>query len=129
MREGTDDELNNAEGASSESENLKIEVLRVISRALESKADNPTGILDFDHRKGVDFYQEVTKFEVELIRQALVYTKNNQRAAARLLGLKTTTLNSKVKTYNLDVRSKDSKNVNSDRRQNRLINRPNRQPR
>ena len=108
MREGIGDGPQDAEDASAESEILKIEVLKVISRALESKADNPTGILDFDHRKGVDFYEEVTKFEVELIRQALVHTKGNQRAAARLLGLKTTTLNSKVKTYNLDVRSKDS---------------------
>jgi DNA-binding NtrC family response regulator len=97
-----------AESDPSDSETLKLEVLRVISRALESKVDNPTAILDFDHRNGVDFYQEVTKFEIELIRQALVCTKGNQRAAARLLGLKTTTLNSKVKTYNLDVSSKNS---------------------
>ena len=97
-----------AESDPSDSETLKLEVLKVISRALESKVDNPTAILDFDHRNGVDFYQEVTKFEIELIRQALVCTKGNQRAAARLLGLKTTTLNSKVKTYNLDVSSKDS---------------------
>jgi DNA-binding NtrC family response regulator len=115
MREGIGDGPKEAEDASSESESLKIEVLKVISRALESKADNPTGILDFDHRRGVDFYQEVTKFEVELIRQALVHTKGNQRAAARLLGLKTTTLNSKVKTFNLDIRSKDFKKVSGDR--------------
>ena len=108
MRKGIGNRSEGAESDRSDSETLKIEVLKVISRALESKADNPTGILDFDHRKGVDFYEEVTKFEVELIRQALVHTKGNQRAAARLLGLKTTTLNSKVKTYNLDVRSKDS---------------------
>jgi DNA-binding NtrC family response regulator len=92
----------------SDSQTLKIEVLKVISRALESKADNPTAILDFDHRTGVDFYEEVTRFEIELIRQALEYTKGNQRAAARLLGLKTTTLNSKIKAYDLDVRSKKS---------------------
>ena len=83
-------------------------MLKVDTRALKSEVDNPTAIFDFDHGNGVDFYQEVTEFEIELIRQALVCTKGNQRAAARLLGLKTTTLNSKVKTYNLDVSSKDS---------------------
>ena len=108
MRKGIGNRSEGAESDRSDSETLKIEVLKVISRALESKADNPTGIHDFDHRKGVDFYEEVTKFEVELIRQALVHTKGNQRAAARLLGLKTTTLNTKVKTYNLDVSLKDS---------------------
>jgi DNA-binding NtrC family response regulator len=97
-----------AESDPSDSETLKLEVLKVISRALESKVDNPKAILDFDPRNGVDFYKEVTKFEIELIKQALACTKGNQRAAARLLGLKTTTLNSKVKTYNLDVSSKNS---------------------
>lgn len=93
---------------SSEVETLKTEVLKSIAHAMESKADNPTSVLDFDERRGVKFYEEVTKFEIELITQALTYTKGNQRAAARLLGLKTTTLNSKVKTYNLDLASNKS---------------------
>jgi DNA-binding NtrC family response regulator len=86
-------------------ETLKVEVLKSIARALESKAENPVGVLDFDHKRGVNFYEEVTKFEIELVKQALICTNGNQRAAARLLGLKTTTLNSKVKTYNLDLGS------------------------
>jgi len=89
------------EDVASSVEALKTEVLKSIARALESKADNPTGVLDFDEGRGVKFYEEVTKFEIELIRQALSLTKGNQRAAARLLGLKTSTLNSKVKTYNI----------------------------
>ena len=86
-------------------ETLKTEVLKSIARALESKADNPTGVLDFDSKRGVKFYEEVTNFEIELIKQALGCTKGNQRAAARLLGLKITTLNSKVKAYNLRLTS------------------------
>lgn len=97
-----------ADDDSSHVETLKTEVLKIIARALDSKVENPTGVLDFDHRCGVDFYQEVTKFEIELIRQALIYTKGNQRAAARLLGLKANTLYSKVKLYGLDVSSKES---------------------
>jgi DNA-binding NtrC family response regulator len=84
---------------------LKAEVLKSIASALESRADNPTAVLDFDEKRGVAFYEEVTKFEVALIREALACTHGNQRAAARLLGLKTTTLNSKVKLYNLDLDS------------------------
>jgi len=82
---------------------LKTEVLKSIARALESRAEESAGVVDFDHIRGVDFYEEVTKFEIELIKQALMCTKGNQRAAARLLGLKPTTLNSKVKTYNIDL--------------------------
>jgi DNA-binding NtrC family response regulator len=88
-------------------ETLKAEVLRTIARAFESKAENPTGVLDFDEKRGINFYAEIANFEIEMIRQALVYTKGNQRAAARLLGLKTTTLNSKVKNYKINVTFED----------------------
>ncbi len=99
---GTKEKYIGEENDSSDVKTLKAEVLKSIARAMESKAQNPTGVLDFDHKRGVDFYDEVTKFEIELIKQALICTKGNQRAAARLLGLKPSTLNSKVKTYNLD---------------------------
>ncbi len=94
-----------AETALSDFETLKAEVIKGIARALELNADNCENVLDLDERHGVDFYEEVTKFEVELIRQALAHTHGNQRAAARLLGLKTTTLNTKVKSYKLDIDS------------------------
>jgi DNA-binding NtrC family response regulator len=105
MRRGTQENDLGENDDSSHLETLKTEVLKSIARALESKAENPTGVLDFDEKSGVDFYEEVAKFEIELIKQALMSTRGNQRAAARLLGMKTTTLNSKVKTYNLNLGS------------------------
>jgi DNA-binding NtrC family response regulator len=51
---------------------------------------------------GLDFYDEVSRFEIELIRRALLRTAGNQRRAARLLNLKVTTLNSKIKYYNIN---------------------------
>ena len=102
---GNDDSSSNSGASLPIVETLKTEVIKSIADALECKAGFPTGILDFDEKRGVEFYEEVTKFEVELIEQALACTKGNQRAAARLLGLKTTTLNSKVKLYNLDLDS------------------------
>jgi DNA-binding NtrC family response regulator len=105
MRMGTNGKYVAEDDDASHLETLKTEVLKSIARALESKAENPTGALDFDQRNGINFYEEVAKFEIELIKQALMCTKGNQRAAARLLGLKPTTLNSKVKTYNLDLGS------------------------
>ena len=44
---------------------------------------------------------EVRKFEADLIRAALVRTGGNQARAARLLGVKHTTLNAKIKRLQL----------------------------
>lgn len=56
---------------------------------------------DIDISRGVNFYDEVRKFEVDLIRRALDQTGGHQSRAARLLSLNATTLNSKIKTYNI----------------------------
>jgi transcriptional regulator with GAF, ATPase, and Fis domain len=53
---------------------------------------------------GINFYNEVRRFETSLILGALKRTKGNQRHAATLLGLKPTTLNAKIKTYRIDWR-------------------------
>ena len=50
---------------------------------------------------GLDYYQELRQFEVELIKCALALTGGKQATAARLLGLKTTTLNTKIKQFNI----------------------------
>ena len=59
---------------------------------------------DIDISRGVNFYDEVKRFEIDLIRRALDQTAGHQSRAARLLGLNATTLNSKIKSYNLDAR-------------------------
>ena len=41
--------------------------------------------------------EEVQRYETELIREALQRTHGNQRRAAKLLGVKVTTLNCKIK--------------------------------
>lgn len=56
---------------------------------------------DIDISRGVNFYEEVRRFEVDLIRRALDQTGGHQSRAARLLGLNATTLNSKIKTHNI----------------------------
>ena len=50
---------------------------------------------------GVDFFEEVKRFETRLIGRALELTGGNQARAARMLGLGTTTLNYKIKQYEL----------------------------
>ena len=48
-------------------------------------------------------HDEVRKFETELINAALIRTNGNQSQAARLLGVKHTTLNAKIKRYGISV--------------------------
>ena len=48
---------------------------------------------------------EVRRFECELIRSALDRTGGNQVRAARLLGVKHTTLNAKIKRYKISITS------------------------
>jgi DNA-binding NtrC family response regulator len=59
---------------------------------------------DIDLARGINFYDEVKKFEIDLIRRALEQTAGHQSRAARLLGLNATTLNSKIKGYNIQTR-------------------------
>ncbi len=60
---------------------------------------------DIDIAKGVNFYEEVRRFEIDMITRALDQTGGHQSRAARLLGLNATTLNSKIKSYNIVPRS------------------------
>ena len=48
-------------------------------------------------------HEEVRRFEADLIRAALVRTGGNQARAARLLGVKHTTLNAKIKRYAISL--------------------------
>jgi len=66
---------------------------------LMQKAEGTSASIDIG--RGVNFYDEVRRFEIDLIRRALDQTGGHQSRAARLLGLNATTLNSKIKTYNL----------------------------
>ena len=73
--------------------------------AREMMKDSEGSSDDIDISRGVNFYDEVRRFEIDLIRRALDQTGGHQSRAARLLGLNATTLNSKIKTYNIPARS------------------------
>jgi DNA-binding NtrC family response regulator len=55
--------------------------------------------LDLD--QGIDFNEEVKQFEIGLITLALNHVGGTQAKAARLLGIKPTTLNSKIKALGI----------------------------
>ncbi|NDD65420.1 MAG: sigma-54-dependent Fis family transcriptional regulator, partial [Acidobacteria bacterium] len=60
-------------------------------------------INSLDLARGISFYDEVSRFEIELIRRALELTGGHQSRAAKLLGMNNTTLNSKIKVYNIKI--------------------------
>ena len=62
--------------------------------SLASQQEPPTS-----QRLGLQ--EEVQRYESELIRDALQRTHGNQRRAAKLLGVKVTTLNCKIKRLGL----------------------------
>ena len=65
-------------------------------------ADESAKLQSIDVSKGIDFYGEVERFEMALIKLALEQTTGNQARAAQLLGLRATTLNSKIKLYSIE---------------------------
>ena len=65
-------------------------------------ADESASLPSLDFANGIDFYNEVQRFETALIKLALEQANGNQARAARLLGLRATTLNSKIKVYSIE---------------------------
>lgn len=88
--------------------NNRLEALKVLSQSLmrevEALKNNTKSERDVieDVRDGkIDLEKEVQQFEVELIRCALVRTGGRQRRAAKLLNVKISTLNAKIKRYGI----------------------------
>src|SRR5437763_754763 len=54
---------------------------------------------------GINLYDEVRRYERELICAALAHTMGHQLKAAHLLGVKATTLNAKLKQYGISARN------------------------
>ena len=72
------------------------ELVTELQNQLESITESPKPI-----EEGLDFYEEVSHFEVQLIKQALKAAEGHQGHAAKLLRLNTTTLNVMIKRYGL----------------------------
>ena len=66
-----------------------------LQRELESLTPVPIPTVE----RGLDFYTEVSRFESEMIRRALIFAEGHQGLAARLLNLNTTTLNAMIRRH------------------------------
>lgn len=78
----------------------EVEAMRQSSRQERSlSADIESGTIDLD--------RELQRYEVELIRCALVRTGGRQRRAAKLLNVKISTLNAKIKRFGIPTSGLD----------------------
>jgi len=79
--------------------------LRLISEAALSLLDQIESVREEQttdsSRAPASLHDEVRGLEIRLIRSALSQTRGHQRKAARLLGVKATTLNAKIKRYKI----------------------------
>ena len=80
---------------------LKNVALALISEGATQAREPASGAERPDAPAQMSFYEEVRRFEIGLITRALQRARGRQNEAARLLGLKATTLNAKMKQYQM----------------------------
>lgn len=81
----------------------RISYLKVLVMSLLREIDLLEGVVSDLGNENGNLQGEVRRFEAELIRSALIRTGGRQRRAARLLGTKVTTLNTKIKRYKIRI--------------------------
>ena len=98
----------------SESSNIQSEKVETVEEKITSLRENAFALIEEirelgsvsfrDVSRGIDMAEEIRRLEIRLIKQALEKTNGHQVNAARLLGLKVTTLHAKIKRYGLDAK-------------------------
>lgn len=81
----------------------KINCLKILALSLLREIASVEKLGEGQGNDTIDLHAEVRRFEEELIRSALIQTGGRQRPAARLLRTKTTTLNTKIKRYKINL--------------------------
>lgn len=74
-----------------------IELLQGLSRMITIEIESLKLMREQGEERGLGFNEEVKRLEVSLIHRALLRSGGNQREAAKLLQLRPSTLNAKIK--------------------------------
>lgn len=75
---------------------LKILLMTLLEELKDFNSDDET-----EKVNRIDLMSELERYEIDLIRYALLQSNGKQRAAAKLLNLKVTTLNAKIKRFGI----------------------------
>ena len=79
---------------------VKVECLKVLVHAFLAEVK---GMEQVNHQSALNLREEVRRFETTLISSALRQSGGNLKLAAGLLGTKTTTLSSKLRSHRIPV--------------------------
>ena len=79
----------------------RLNALRDLVRVLLAELESLQSAQPAHADPGAGLQDQVQRFESDLIRRALHRTRGNQAQAARLLGVKHTTLNAKIHRYRI----------------------------
>lgn len=79
----------------------RLNFLKKIASALVEEVKAIQVFRSANMRNGINLPNELQRIEIHLIKSALQQTYGNQTKAARLLGIKLTTLNNKIKRFKL----------------------------
>lgn len=79
---------------------LTLLLVREINSLEETQSDLENEI---NQEKPISLFNELQRFEANMIRCALIRAMGNQTKAARLLGMKLTTLNMKLRRHKIDL--------------------------
>ena len=82
----------------------KARYLKHLTLAFLAEVEKLEADRHLDIEDGLCLREEVRRFEIDLIKYALQRADGNQTRAAALLGVKATTLNSKIKLYRLQTK-------------------------
>jgi len=91
-------------------ESIKSTTNLLLQKIEALEKDLPSVSVD-SFKKGSNLYEIITAFEKKIIKNALKETNWNQTRAAQILGVKLTTLNAKIKRYELYTKSFSSSSV------------------
>lgn len=80
----------------------RIGALKDLAQHLIGEVEALGTVKSLDISQGINIYDEVRTYETILIRRALKLTGGNQKKAARLLSLLPSTLNDKIKRYQIN---------------------------
>jgi transcriptional regulator with PAS, ATPase and Fis domain len=80
---------------------MRLDTLREVTLALLREVESLRVSPPANIKRSGRLRDDVQRFEIDLIRSALDRTDGSQTRAAKLLGVKTTTLNSKIKRYKI----------------------------
>jgi DNA-binding NtrC family response regulator len=83
--------------------NNRLEALKTLSNSISRQISELQHEERLALQSRIDLAEEVTRYEADLIRCALLRTGGRQRQAARLLNVKISTLNAKIKRFKISI--------------------------